>query len=495
MHNSPRMSRELIAAMALAPSPAEMALAPATPVATLATTALSHASPTVILAPEAQSLGQRMPIAAGVPFALLLLAIAVMPLVRPELWEKNRTKAFVSGVLALPIAIWLVVVYGSQGRSALFGSIEDYVSFIALLGSLYVISGGIHLKGSLAGTPLSNTAMLGIGALLANLIGTTGASMLLVRPLLRANRTRRKTAHTVVFFIFVVSNCGGLMTPLGDPPLFLGFLKGVPFEWTLTLWKPWLAVNLALLVVYNFVDGFFLNREERARPGSQLEEAMEHVPLGIDGARNVMFLAAIVGVIVAKGAAQFGGGWPFGAQELAMLALASASYLTTPRTVHAANRFGFAPIVEVALLFAGIFVTMTPPLEILNARSAELGLSTPAHYFWGAGAVSSFLDNAPTYLAFAAAAAGRSGVGIESPRFLSEFLAKGPEAAHILSAIACGAVMMGANTYIGNGPNFMVKAIAEEHGVAMPSFFGYMAWSCAVLLPIFAWITFAFFAG
>ncbi len=294
-----------------------------------------------------QTLGQRLPIAGAVPFALLLLAIATLPLAAPALWQKNRAKALVCALFALPLAAWLVLVYGSDGARVLGDSCRDYVSFLALLGSLYVISGGIHVKGSLAGTPLSNTAMLAIGAVLANFIGTTGASMVLVRPLLRANRTRVRTAHTIVFFIFVVSNCGGLLTPLGDPPLFLGFLKGVPFAWTLTLWKPWLVVNFMLLVVYNFVDAFIFDREEKERPGSQLEDVLEHVPLGVEGWHNVLFLAGIVLVIVAKGRGLFSasGSWAFGAQELAMIALAAASYFSTRRSVHAANRFGFEPII------------------------------------------------------------------------------------------------------------------------------------------------------
>ena len=476
------MSDGVLAAMALGSAQAR-----------LAGVAGSTVAATFAVPPE--GLGARLPIAAAIPFVLILLAIATMPLVAPALWEKNRTKALVCALVATPLALWLVLVHGSDGARVLAGSCRDYVSFLALLGSLYVISGGIHVAGSLAGTPLSNTVMLAIGAVLANFIGTTGASMVLVRPLLRANRTRERTAHTVVFFIFIVSNCGGLLTPLGDPPLFLGFLKGVPFEWTLTLWKPWLALNLVLLVVYNFVDAFIFDREEKERPGSQLEEALKHVPLAIQGWHNVLFLGGVVLVIVAKGEGWFSasGSWPFGAQEIAMIVLAAASFLSTRRAVHSANRFGFEPIVEVAILFAGIFVTMTAPLELLNARGSELGLSSPARYFWAVGSLSSFLDNAPTYLAFAATAAGEKGVLVDAPRYLGEYLSKGPEAARILSAIACGAVMMGANTYIGNGPNFMVKAIAEDHGVRMPSFFGYMGWSCAVLLPSFVLITAVFF--
>jgi Na+/H+ antiporter NhaD/arsenite permease-like protein len=350
------------------------------------------------------------------------------------------------------------------------------------------------VRGSLSGTPLLNTAILGIGAVLANLIGTTGASVLLIRPLLRANRPRERRAHVVVFFIFVVSNCGGLLTPLGDPPLFLGFLKGVPFEWTFGLWQPWLLVNGLLLVIFNFWDQSVLEREERERPGSQLEAVMEHEPLRIDGAWNFLFLLGIVAAIygAGRGLGSAGAPWVYGVQEGLMLAVALAAWLSTPRRLREANRFGFAPIVEVAALFAGIFATMTPALLILNARAAELGLTQPWHYFWVTGSLSSFLDNAPTYLTLAAAAAGFEGIALEG-RYLGELLARGAEGQALLAAISCGAVFMGANTYIGNGPNFMVKAIAEEDGVAMPSFFGYMAYSVGILVPIFVAITFVFF--
>jgi Na+/H+ antiporter NhaD/arsenite permease-like protein len=319
---------------------------------------------------------------------------------------------------------------------------------------------------------------------LANLIGTTGASVLLIRPLLRANRPRERRAHVVVFFILVVSNCGGLLTPLGDPPLFLGFLKGVPFEWTFGLWKPWLLVNGLLLVIFNFWDQSVLDREERERPGSQLEAVMEHAPLRIDGGWNFLFLFGIVATIygAGRGLGSAGAPWAYGVQEGLMLAVSLAAWLSTPGRLREANRFGFAPIVEVAALFAGIFATMTPALLILNARAAELGLTEPWHYFWVTGVLSSFLDNAPTYLTFLALAQGQ-GLGAD--------VVGVPH--HILIAISLGAVFMGANTYIGNGPNFMVRSIAESRGVKMPGFGGYMAYSGAVLLPVFVLVTLVFF--
>ncbi len=442
-----------------------------------------------------ESLGERLPTASVAPFALLLLAIALLPLVAGHWWEHNKNRAIVSFGLGGAFVVWLLATQGHAAHHALHEAALDYVSFIALLGSLYVISGGIYVKGSLAGTPLSNVSLLGIGAVLANLIGTTGASMVLIRPLLRANQSRVKKQHIVIFFIFVVSNCGGLLTPLGDPPLFLGFLKGVPFEWTLALWKEWLAVNGALLLLFFIVDSFVLDAEEKARPGSQLEEALKHEPLRIEGALNILFLLGVVFVILGKGQGwgTHGESWPFGLQEGAMFGLGLLGYLTTRKETRAANRFTFAPILEVAILFAGIFATMVAPLAILDARGAELGIEHPWQYYWATGALSSFLDNAPTYLTFAATACGQLGVSAEGSRYLAEFLAKGPEAVAILSAISCGAVMMGANTYIGNGPNFMVKAIAEENGVKMPSFFGYMAWSLAILIPILIGITLLFF--
>ncbi|MFN0245001.1 MAG: sodium:proton antiporter [Planctomycetota bacterium] len=442
-----------------------------------------------------EPLGTALPLAAIVPFVALLACIALLPLVAPHWWEHNKNRALVSALLAIPFAIYMGVAHGEAGRHALVEAVLDYVSFLALLGALYVVSGGIYVRGSLAGSPVSNTTMLAIGAVLANLIGTTGASVVLIRPLLRANRTRQRKQHLVLFFIFVVSNCGGMLTPLGDPPLYLGFLKGVPFEWTLGLWKQWLFVNATLLGLFFLVDSIVLDREEESRPGAQLEDALKHERLGIEGKHNLFFLAAIVATIIARGASVGSrrGHWAFGVQELALLGLTVTAYMLTKPAVRSANRFSFAPIVEVAVLFAGIFVTMVAPLQILNARGSELGLTQPWQYFWATGLLSSFLDNAPTYLTFAATACGQAGVPVEGATYLAEFLAKSPENAALLAAISCGAVLMGANTYIGNGPNFMVRAIAEENGIRMPSFFGYMLWTSLILLPIFAAVTLLFF--
>jgi Na+/H+ antiporter NhaD/arsenite permease-like protein len=442
---------------------------------------------------EPEALGAALPFWTVLPFAGMLLAIALLPLWAPHFWERDRNRAAVAAGLALPVLLYLPLVHGAAGLHVLVEKTAEYTSFIALLASLFVITGCIHVRGSLSGTPLLNTALLGLGALLASWIGTTGASVLLIRPLLRANAPRERKSHIVVFFIFTVSNCGGLLTPLGDPPLFLGFLKGVPFEWTFALWKEWLLVNGLLLLIFNLLDQAIFDREEAERPGSQLEEVMRHEPLRIEGAHNFGFLLGVVAVIYAAGRGFGSGGapWHFGVQELAMLALSLGAWLTTSQAIRASNHFSFAPITEVAILFAGIFATMAPALLLLNDRAPGFGIREPWHFFWASGLLSSFLDNAPTYLTFAATACGLEGIALEG-RYLADFLARGAHAAEVLAAISCGAVMMGANTYIGNGPNFMVKAIAEQRGVAMPSFFGYMGWSCAVLLPLFALVTFLF---
>jgi Na+/H+ antiporter NhaD/arsenite permease-like protein len=443
---------------------------------------------------DSLALHHELPRWSVLPFAALLGAIAIAPLAAPRAWDSHAVKAAVVAGLSAPLALYLVAGFGSAGAHELFEKSREYVSFLCLLGALFVIAGGVLVEGSLSGTPLMNAAMLGIGALLASLIGTTGASMVLIRPFLRANRTREDRSHLVVFFIFVVSNCGGLLTPLGDPPLFLGFLKGVPFQWAAQrLWAPWLFVNGVLIALFHVYDQVVFQREEARRPGSQLEEVLRHEPLRVRGAFNLLFLFGVVAVIFLSGSGGLNGGrsWPFGVQEAAMLALAAASYLSTPRAVHESNAFSFAPLAEVALLFAGIFTTMIPALLLLNAHASAIGLSRPWHFFWGSGLLSSVLDNAPTYLAFASAAAGIHGIAPDG-RYLEALVQRGSGDA-LLMAVAAGSVLMGANTYIGNGPNFMVKAIAERDGVSMPSFHGYVGYSAAVLLPIFLAVTLLFF--
>jgi Na+/H+ antiporter NhaD/arsenite permease-like protein len=445
-------------------------------------------------------LGELLPMWTMLPFAALLLCIAVFPLAAPHWWEHNKNKGIIAAILSVPLALYLIVNFSehpsAHGFNRLLESVHEYISFIALLGSLFVISGGIYVQGSLAGTPLVNTFVLAFGAVLANFVGTTGASVLLIRPLLRANQSRLNKAHVVVFFIFVVSNCGGLLTPLGDPPLFLGFLRGVPFSWTLQLWPQWLLVNGMLLAIFFIWDQIVLNREERERPGDQHEELKHHEPLRVLGMHNALFLAGILATIifVAPLVDDHGHERYPGLKEVLMFGIAAAAYVTTSGSNREKNKFSFGPIIEVAVLFAGIFITMVPALEILNVKGEHLGLDKNQewHFFWAAGALSSFLDNAPTYLTFAATAAGMEHVPTEG-RYLADFLAKGGIAPALLAAISCGAVFMGANTYIGNGPNFMVKAIAEENGVKMPGFFGYMLYSMGILIPLFVITTFVFF--
>jgi len=446
-----------------------------------------------------QTLGMGATLLSVLPFAALLGMIAVLPLLRQteHWWENNRNKLLLASVCAvLGLGAYLIPT-GDWGR--VVEAYLEYAAFLALLAALFVISGGIHIGGSFAGFPRTNTLVLAIGAVLANLLGTTGASMLLIRPLLHANRRRAHKTHIVVFFIFVVSNCGGLLTPLGDPPLYLGFLRGVPFDWTLHLWKEWLFVNTALLVLFHFLDEWKFEKEDLETKGSLVEDvAASERRLHFDGEMNLGLLAGVVGCILLSGYVMtpwFASLWGEKAGEeggklfqVAVLgSLAYASWRWTPRRVHEANHFSFGPILEVAALFFGIFGAMLPALAILEAKAEVLPLTEPWHYFWATGLLSSFLDNAPTYLTFTTMASAHFGV---SGAHLGELAAKGVD---FLVAISCGAVFMGANTYIGNGPNFMVKAIAEHAKIKMPSFGGYMVWSCGVLLPLFVLATWLFF--
>jgi Na+/H+ antiporter NhaD/arsenite permease-like protein len=400
------------------------------------------------------------------PFVAMLLAIAVLPLWTPRWWEHNRNKLVLSAVLGLPV----LLLYLGRRPAALLHMGEDYVSFIVLLAGLFVISGGVLLRGDLVATPAVNTGFLAVGALLASVVGTTGASMLLIRPLLQTNRERRHTVHTVVFFIFLVSNVGGMLTPLGDPPLFLGYLEGVPFTWTLRLWPHWLFMVGLLLVAYFVWDSVAYTREPL---GALRRDRIEVEPLRVRGALNGLWLLGVVAAVALLRA-------PL--REAAIIALAALSLWRTPAGIRQANGFTAGPMIEVAVLFFGIFLTMVPALELLRTRGTELGVREPWQFFWAAGVLSSFLDNAPTYMTFLALA---QGLGLP-PEVVGV-----PEA--ILAAISVGAVAMGANSYIGNAPNFMVKAIAEEAGVKMPSFLGYVAYSSAVLIPLFVAVTLVFF--
>jgi Na+/H+ antiporter NhaD/arsenite permease-like protein len=449
------------------------------------------------------------PVWTVVPFAVYLVLIALLPPLLDDFWEHSRNKLTVAALVSAPVVVYLLASRPG-GASLLLRTGCDYVSFMALLAALFTVSGGIALRGSLTGTPRVNTAILAAGAALANLIGTTGASVLLIRPLLRANDRRAHTTHLVVFFIFIVSNAAGLLTPLG-PPLFLGFLRGVPFTWTLRLVAPWALVNGILLGLFAVFDRVLSSRDRRlgdpsvgslpdaaAQDGRPSHPGAPHEPLRLEGGINLLWLLGIVVVVFAIGTygrRLFGDDYLRGlVQVLALLGFAALSLLSTPRRVREANRFSWAPMAEVALIFIGVFVTMIPALSLLAERGASLGIVKPWQFFWACGALSSVLDNAPTYLTFASLAVGvtNGGSGTLSVENLAG-LAAHPTGQHLLAAVSCGAVFMGALTYIGNGPNFMVKAIAEQHHVVTPSFFAYLCWSLAILVPVFGLVSYLFF--
>jgi Na+/H+ antiporter NhaD/arsenite permease-like protein len=445
-----------------------------------------------------------------VPFILLLGAIAIFPLLNKtkHWWESNLSRFYVAAILAAIVVLYylffhnepivahfpahhLSVVAGGEAVhldtvSKLLGNalLNEYVPFMTLLFSLYTICGGIRIEGDLPAHPLTNTVFIGIGGLLASLIGTTGAAMLLIRPLIETNRERRHVAHTVVMFIFVVCNCGGCLLPIGDPPLFLGYLQGVPFLWTLSLWKEWLFVNGALLAIYFVWDSVFHYPRETARDIQRDETRVHRLRFGGLKLNGLLLVGVILAVALLDPSKVFPGTnwhpWLY-LREVVQLGLVGLSLLLGPRSTRRKNQFNYAAILEVAALFFGIFICMQPALQILNARGASLGLDTPTEFFWATGTLSSFLDNAPTYLVYfetANALTHEPGNGILellSGHFIREDL---------LTAISLGAVFMGSMTYIGNGPNFMVKAIAESSGVKMPSFFGYMVYSCIILLPL-----------
>lgn len=413
----------------------------------------------------AETFGQSLSLWTVVPFAGLLLSIALLPLRAPHFWEDHKNKALVAFLWSLPIAIFFLF----QAPHELALSMKDYSSFLLLLTALFIISGGIVLKGDLKATPEVNTMFLLIGAVLANFIGTTGASMLLIRPLLQTNSERRRTLHTPIFFIFLVSNIGGSLTPLGDPPLFMGLIKGVPFFWTLRLFPLWAFMVAGVLAIFYVLDRHHYHHEECR---DLILDRQRVVPLHMTGTINFLWIAGVIAAIFL----------PFPRREGVLILMAVMSLLTTKRECRTDNKFTYGPILEVAILFAGIFVTMIPALLILNARGVELGIAKPWHFFWATGSLSSFLDNTPTYLAFFSMA---QGLGLNGDMMGIPTI--------FLKAISAGAVFMGANSYIGNGPNFMVKAIAEEYKLKMPSFFGYMAYSCAVLIPLFIVVTLVFF--
>jgi Na+/H+ antiporter NhaD/arsenite permease-like protein len=431
------------------------------------------------------------------PFAGILLSIALFPLLAPKFWHRHFPKA--SALWALAFAIPFLIAYrGEALYEILHVYIIDYIPFIILLWALFTVSGGILVRGTIKGSPALNTLLLLIGTALASWIGTTGASMVLIRPVLRANAWRRRKVHVVVFFIFLVSNIGGSLTPLGDPPLFLGFLHGVPFFWTLNLILPMLFVALPLLAVFFVVDTMYYRREEQP-------ESVAQEPIKIEGLHNLIFLAGVVGSVLMSGFWNIGTVTILGVEQKIQFLLRDAimilmgilSLRTTSKKIHEDNEFTWFPIKEVAILFAGIFMTIIPALAILKAgESGQLAgmmraLSMPVHYYWITGGLSSFLDNAPTYLTFFNTILGKFYAGTAEAEAVGMLIRENES---YLLAISTGAVFFGAVTYIGNAPNFMVKSIAEEAGVPMPSFFGYMLkYSLLILIPLFFIVTLVFF--
>ena len=434
----------------------------------------------------------------GLPFAGMLLSIALMPLLLPRLWHHHYGKISLGWAALVLLPLAATHGPGMAGGLVLHMLVGEYLPFIVLLTALFTTAGGIYVRGNLHGSPALNTGLMALGAVLASLMGTTGASMLLVRPLIRANDNRRHCAHVFVFFIFIVSNAGGSLTPLGDPPLFLGFLQGVHFGWTLSHLLPETAFLVgSLLAIFYGLDRYWYAKEG-VLPRDPTPD--DH-RFGIVGAVNLLPLALIVGLVLMSGLWKPGVvvpllgvdvALPALLRDLGLVAVTGLSLAITPRRVREANQFSWAPMQEVAKLFIGIFVTMLPVLAMLKAGEAGAfgavaravsgadGAPRPWAYFWLSGLLSSFLDNAPTYLVFFNLAGGDAATLMGS-------------GAAVLAAISAGSVFMGANSYIGNAPNFMVKAIVEDRGLRMPSFFGYMAWSGAVLIPQFLLMTWLFF--
>jgi Na+/H+ antiporter NhaD/arsenite permease-like protein len=502
-------------------------------------------------------LGKKLPLWSVIPFAGILLSIALFPLIAPHFWHYHfpKVSAFWAFVFALPflaaysdnawlsivavllpVGPFILVIASKERPKALWGGlftlfiatftglfilhgvggaawheilhiyIVDYIPFIILLWALYTVAGGIVVSGTLRGSPAVNTVMLLIGTIIASWIGTTGAAMVLIRPLLRANKWRRKKVHVVVFFIFLVANIGGSLTPLGDPPLFLGFLHGVSFFWTFHILPEMLVVSIILLILFFGLDSYYYRKEDPP------PEDGEGEPIRVSGIYNFLFLGGIVGSVLMSGTAKLGEVNIMGVHQTIQNLLRDALLVTmgvlslavTPQKLRKANEFTWAPIQEVAYLFAGIFMTIIPALAILKAGSEGAfaflvnAVNTPGQYFWATGVLSSFLDNAPTYLTFFSSAQGKLYPGVselEAVPYLMGHVKEGVvNGSAYLAAISAGAVFMGANTYIGNAPNFMVKSIAEESGIPMPSFFGYMfKYSLTILVPLFIIVSLIFF--
>ncbi len=444
-------------------------------------------------------LGTLLPLWSCIPFACMLFSIALFPLVAPEFWHHHfgKISAFWAALMSLP---FLFVYKWAALHEILHIILADYVPFIILLWALYTVSGGILLRGTLRGTPIVNTVMLIIGTILASWMGTTGAAMLLIRPFLRANSYRKSRTFMVVFFIFLVANIGGSLTPLGDPPLFLGFLHGVSFFWTFNILPHMAMVAVLLLIIYFILDTYFYRKEGVTAPDDGAKE-----PLKLEGTYNFLFLAGIIGAVLMSGIVDWGEINTLGihraiqdwVRDGLLIAMGILSLVATPIQLREDNDFTWFPIIEVGYLFIGIFITMIPCLAILRAGSqGALGFLVnavvePVHYFWVTGALSAFLDNAPTYLTFFNTALGSFYSGMTEAQAVPLLMT---ENAIYLKAISTGAVFFGACSYIGNAPNFMVRSISEEAGTPMPSFFGYiLRYALVFLIPCFVVVTFVFF--
>jgi len=455
-----------------------------------------------------ESLGSMLPLWSVMPFVGILLSIAIFPLVAPHIWHSHFGK--IAAAWAILLAVPFVIAYKGEATHEIFHIILiDYIPFIIVLWGLFTVGGGIVLKGRLVGTPAVNTMLLLVGTLIASWVGTTGAAMLLIRPVIRANAWRTHKKHVIIFFIFLVANIGGSLTPLGDPPLFLGFIHGVPFFWTLSLFTPMIVVVGMLLIIFYLLDGYLLKKDTETPP----EMGGPNEPLTLSGSHNFIFLAGILMLVLFSGNVNMSEitvlgvhlAWQDIIRNFGIIVMGWLSLRTTSQKLRHANDFNWAPILEVAYLFAGIFITIIPALAMLKAGSDGAlafivdNVEEPWQYFWVTGILSSFLDNAPTYLTFFNTALGKLHL---TEMEIAAFLASGQAAAGsqaslerfevLLKSISMGAVFMGANTYIGNAPNFMVRAIAEENHIHMPSFFGFMLWSMAILIPVFFIITIIF---
>jgi Na+/H+ antiporter NhaD/arsenite permease-like protein len=449
---------------------------------------------------ESEELGKKLPLWSGIPFVGILLTIALFPLVIPHIWHRHFPK--ITFAWSIVVAVPLLIAYGNVGFYKICHIfLIDYIPFIILLWSLFTVTGGILVRANLKATPLVNTLLIAIGTLIASWIGTTGASVLLIRPLLKVNANRTHKVHTIIIFIFLVSNIGGCLTPLGDPPLFLGFLHGVTFFWTMKLIPHFCFIAVLLLIIFFIMDSYYFKKESNPHiiqetKGSKIE---------VLGLYNFIFLGGVVVAVLVSGMLNLGYATILGVpiefqsigRDMFLIIMGLLSLYYTPKKIRKENDFSWFPIKEVAILFAGIFMTIIPVLAIL--RAGEEGafaflikiVREPAHYFWIAGGLSSFLDNAPTYLTFFNTALGRFFPGVAEATAIKTLMV---QKAIYLEAISAGAVFMGANSYIGNAPNFMVKSISEEAGVNMPSFFGYiLKYSLPILIPIFILTTLIFF--